>query len=138
MNIGQAAEATGLSAKMIRHYEQSGLLQPTQRSAAGYRQYQPKDIEILKFIRRARVLGFSLADIAGLLALWQNPQRSNTVVKQVAQQHLAEVEQKLQELHAMKQTLQQMIAQCAADGGAHCAILQHLAKPQPLIKPTRS
>ena len=70
MNIGQAAAASGLSAKMIRHYEQSGLLQPTQRSEAGYRQYQPKDIEILKFIRRARVLGFSLADIAGLLALW--------------------------------------------------------------------
>ena len=68
-----------------------------------------------------------LADIAGLLALWQNPQRSNTVVKQVAQQHLAEVELKLQELHAMKQTLQQMIALCAADGGAHCAILQQLA-----------
>ncbi|SEH74771.1 Cu(I)-responsive transcriptional regulator [Rheinheimera pacifica] len=129
MNIGQAAAASGLSAKMIRHYEQSGLLQPMQRSDAGYRQYQPKDIEILKFIRRARVLGFSLADIAGLLALWQNPQRSNTVVKQVALQHLAEVELKLQELHAMKQTLQQMIAQCAADGGAHCAILQHLAKP---------
>lgn len=127
MNIGQAAAASGLSAKMIRHYEQNGLLQPTQRSEAGYRQYQSKDIEILKFIRRARVLGFSLADIAGLLALWQNPQRSNTVVKQVALQHLAEVELKLQELHAMKQTLQQMIAQCAADGGAHCAILQQLA-----------
>lgn len=129
MNIGQAAAATGLSAKMIRHYEQRGLLKPTQRSDAGYRQYQQKDIEILKFIRRARVLGFALADITGLLALWQNPQRSNTVVKQVAQQHLAGVEQKLQELHAMKQTLQQMMAQCAADGGAHCAILQHLAKP---------
>ena len=127
MNIGQAAAASGLSAKMIRHYEQSGLVKPTSRSDAGYRQYQSKDIEILKFIRRARLLGFSLADIAGLLALWQNPQRSNTVVKQVAQQHLAELEMKLQELHAMQHTLQQMIAQCAADGGADCAILQQLA-----------
>lgn len=126
MNIGQAASATGLSAKMIRHYEHSGLLRAAQRSTAGYRQYQSKDIEILKFIKRARLLGFPLADIAGLLALWQNPKRSNTVVKQVAQQHLQQVELKLQELQAMKRALQQTIAQCAGDGGADCAILQHL------------
>ncbi|WP_417614021.1 Cu(I)-responsive transcriptional regulator [Oceanisphaera sp.] len=127
MNIGEAAKLSGLSAKMIRHYEQIKLLKPAKRSAAGYRQYDGHNIDVLKFIRQARVLGFSIAQIDALLCLWQDPERSSRAVKQVAQQHLQEVEHKMRELAAMQATLQQMINACPGDEGPACAILEQLS-----------
>lgn len=127
MNIGEAAKLSGLSAKMIRHYEQIKLLKPAKRSTAGYRQYDAHTIDVLKFIRQARVLGFSIAQIDALLCLWQDPERPSRAVKQVAQQHLQEVEHKMRELAAMQTTLQQMINACPGDEGPACAILEQLS-----------
>lgn len=128
MNIGEAARLSGLSAKMIRHYEQIELLTPARRTAAGYRQYHAQDLEILKFIRQARVLGFSMAQIHDLLSLWQDPCRSSRAVKRVAQQHLADVEHKMAELAAMQATLKNMIHACSGDETSHCAILEQLSQ----------
>ena len=129
LNIGEAAKRSGLSAKMIRHYEQIQLLRPAKRSAAGYRQYNSQNMEILKFIRQARLLGFSMAQIDALLSLWQNPQRSSRAVKKVAQQHLQEVEHKMRELSAMQRTLQQIIKACPGNESSDCAILEQLSSP---------
>lgn len=131
MNIGEAAKLSGLSAKMIRHYEQIKLLKPAERSAAGYRQYNAQNIEVLQFIRQARVLGFSITQIDALLSLWQDPQRPSRAVKEVAQLHLQEVEHKMRELAAMQTTLQQMINACPGDENSHCAILEQLSKKTP-------
>lgn len=109
MNIGTAAKMSGMSAKMIRHYEQSGLLKPAARSSAGYRLYNSQNVEVLRFIRQARVLGFSIRQIDELLKLWQDPLRSSRAVKQVAQRHLLELENKMKELAAMKVALEQLI-----------------------------
>lgn len=128
MNIGEAAKLSGLSAKMIRHYEHIQLLKPIARSSAGYRQYDESDIEVLKFIRQARVLGFSMAQIHDLLSLRQDPQRASRAVKQVALQHLAEVEHKMTELSAMRSTLKNMIHACSGDDSSACAILEQLSK----------
>lgn len=130
MNIGEAAQRAGVSAKMIRHYEQTGLLKPAARSAAGYRQYNSQSVEVLRFIRQARVLGFSIRQIDDLLRLWQDPLRSSRAVKQVAQQHLLEVENKMRELAAMKATLERMIAACPGNEDPDCAILEQLSGPE--------
>lgn len=135
MHIGEAATLSGLSAKMIRHYEQIKLLNPTARSEAGYRQYDAQHIAVLKFIRQARVLGFSIAQIDALLSLWQDPKRSSRAVKQLAEQHLQEVEHKMRELAAMQSTLQQMIHACPGDEGFACAILEQLSAPSPALPP---
>ena len=131
MNISHAARQSGLSAKMIRHYEQIGLLNHVQRSSAGYREFSDHDIQMLGFIRQARVLGFPIEQIRSLLELWQDPQRSSHAVKEVATEHLSQVEEKLQELQAMKRTLEQMIRACADDDQPHCAILDGLAPRAP-------
>ncbi len=131
MNIGEAAKRAGVSAKMIRHYEQIKLLPPVGRTAAGYRQYDERNIEQLRFIRQARLLGFSIRQIEELLSLWQDPQRPSRAVKRVAQQHLQEVEHKMRELAAMQATLQRMITACPGDEGASCAILEQLSSPAP-------
>ncbi|ART81207.1 Cu(I)-responsive transcriptional regulator [Oceanisphaera avium] len=128
MNIGEAARLSGLSAKMIRHYEDIQLLTSVARTEAGYRQYDMQHIEVLTFIRQARVLGFSMAQIHDLLSLWQNPKRASRAVKQVAQQHLAEVEHKMTELAAMQTTLKNMIFACSGDESSHCAILEQLSQ----------
>ncbi|MBO1518937.1 Cu(I)-responsive transcriptional regulator [Oceanisphaera pacifica] len=128
MNIGEAAKRSGLSAKMIRHYEQIKLLKPAKRSAAGYRQYNEQNIAVLTFIRQARLLGFSIAQIDDLLRLWQDPARPSRAVKEVAQHHLQEVEHKMHELAAMQSTLQQMISACPGDDNPQCAILEQLSK----------
>lgn len=131
MNIGEAAKLSGLSAKMIRHYEQIKLLKPAERSAAGYRQYNEQNIGVLKFIRQARVLGFPIAQIEALLSLWQDPERPSRAVKEVAELHLQEVEHKMRELAAMQATLQQMITACSGDDNPHCPILEQLSKKTP-------
>lgn len=127
VNIGEAAAQAGVTAKMIRHYESSGLLPEVARTAAGYRQYSAQDVETLRFIRRSRLLGFSLPQISELLALWANPQRSARAVKALAGQHLQEVEHNIQELQAMRRTLQEMVAACSGDDQSNCAILSQLA-----------
>ncbi|WP_116474108.1 Cu(I)-responsive transcriptional regulator [Zobellella maritima] len=129
MNIGEAAKQAGVSAKMIRHYEQIALLKPAGRTDAGYRQYDERNIEVLRFIRQSRLLGFSIRQIDELLTLWQDPHRPSREVKRVAQQHLQEVENKMRELASMQVTLQRMIAACPGDEQSYCAILEQLSAP---------
>lgn len=129
LTIGDAAKESGLSAKMIRHYEQSGLLRKSPRTDSGYRLYNSEQINQLRFIRQTRNLGFSLHDIQSLLALWQDPQRESRVVKQLAQQHLDEIAGKIAELQHMQQVLTALADSCRGDGSPHCHILQQLEKP---------
>ncbi|MFC3032332.1 Cu(I)-responsive transcriptional regulator [Pseudoalteromonas fenneropenaei] len=129
LTIGDAAKASGLSAKMIRHYEQSGLVRKSPRTDSGYRLYNSEQISQLRFIRQARKLGFSLQDIQSLLALWQDPQRESRAVKQLAQQHLTEIEAKISELQHMQQVLTSLAQSCSGDASPNCNILKQLAKP---------
>jgi len=127
MNIGMAAKASGVSAKMIRHYEQVGLLPEPNRTEAGYRQFSEAEVHTLQFIRRARDLGFSIAQIGELVGLWQNRKRPSRQVKALAQAHIQELEQKAQELLAMKATLEHLVHCCHGDDRPDCPILENLA-----------
>lgn len=127
MNIGEAAEAAGVSTKMIRHYEQIGLVPAAARSDSGYRQYTERDVSVLRFIRQSRRLGFSIEQIAELLGLWSDAHRASRSVKAVAQQHVADLEQKMREMAEMKQALDRLVASCQGDDQPHCAILAELA-----------
>ncbi len=127
MQIGQAASATGVSAKMIRHYESVGLFPNAQRTDAGYRQYSDKDVSSLRFVRQARDLGFSIGQIRELLALWQDRRRPSRQVKALAQAHIAELEAKLHELQAMKATLAHLVHACNGDDRPDCPIIENLA-----------
>ncbi len=127
MNIGEAARVSGISAKMIRHYEAQGLLAAAPRSESGYRRYSEQDIHILQFIRRSRDLGFSLVQIQNLLSLWQDRQRSSKQVKDLASQHLQELEHKLQEIMNIKATLEHLLTTCHGDQRPDCPILAELA-----------
>lgn len=131
LNIGEAAEAVGLSAKMIRHYEQLGLMPEAARTEAGYRQYTARDLSVLRFIRQSRRLGFSMKQIADLIGLWADSGRTSREVKALAQQHLVDLEAKLAELQAMKQGLERLVAACHGDDDPHCAILDTLAADSP-------
>lgn len=127
MNIGEAAKRSGVSAKMIRHYESIGLLPPASRSDTGYRRYGDKDMGTLEFIRRARALGFSLAQIGSLLGLWQDRERPSREVKVLAQQHLDSLDRKLAEIQAMKSALAHLVSCCHGDERPDCPILEGLA-----------
>ena len=127
LNIGEAAQASGVSAKMIRHYEAIGLLPAAQRTAAGYRVYGEAEIRVLQFIHRGRALGFSLESIAGLLALWQDKDRASADVRQLAEQHIAELNRKIGELQSMKRTLEALAHSCHGDQRSDCPILDDLA-----------
>lgn len=127
MNIGEAAEATGVTAKMIRHYEQIGLIKAAGRTGAGYRVYGPNDLSTLSFIRRSRDLGFSIAQIRDLLALWQDRARASSEVKRIASEHIAEMRAKMQLLQDMVGTLEHLSANCHGDARPDCPILQQLA-----------
>ena len=126
-NIGQAARQSGVSAKMVRHYESLGLLPPVHRTDAGYRQYGDKQIHTLRFIRRARALGFSMLEIAELLKLWQNQQRASADVKRIAQVHVADLERRIAEMQAMRQSLAQLADCCQGNERPDCPILSGLA-----------
>ncbi len=128
MNIGQAAKASGVSAKMVRHYESIGLIPPASRTDAGYRLYAARDIHTLQFVRHARDLGFSLAQIAELVGLWQDRARPSRQVKALAEAHIHALEQKANELLAMKATLEQLVHCCHGDDRPDCPILENLAK----------
>ena len=132
MNIGQAAKASGVSAKMIRHYESLGLFPEAQRTEAGYRQYGERDLGTLRFIRQSRDLGFSLEQIRDLLGLWQNRRRPSRQVKALAQAHIAELDAKLQELQAMRATLAHLVHCCAGDERPDCPIIDRLAAETPV------
>jgi MerR family copper efflux transcriptional regulator len=136
MNIGAAARASGVSAKMIRHYESVGLFPEANRTEAGYRQYADKEVNTLRFIRHSRDLGFSIEQIRELLGLWQNRRRSSRQVKALAQAHIQELEQKLQKLQAMKATLEHLVHCCRGDDRPDCPILEALAaeKAAPLAQ----
>ena len=127
MNIGQAARASGITAKMIRHYESVGLLPPAMRSDTGYRQYGEREVHVLRFIRRARDLGFSINDISGLLSLWHDRQRPSRQVKALAQAHKQQLQRKNDELQSMRQTLEKLVQCCQGDERPDCPILQDLA-----------
>ena len=127
LNIGQAAARSGVSAKMVRHYESLGLLPAVHRSDAGYRQYGEKEVHTLRFIRRARTLGFSMAEIAELLKLWQNKRRASADVKRIALAHVADLERRIAEMEAMKQTLGHLAHCCQGNSRPDCPILTELA-----------
>lgn len=127
MNIGQAAADSGVSAKMIRHYESVELLPPAARTDAGYRQYTDKDVHTLRFIRRSRDLGFSIDEIRDLLSLWQDRRRPSRQVRALAQVHIDELAAKLEKLQQMKATLEHLVHCCRGDERPDCPILDELA-----------
>lgn len=127
LNIGEAAARSGVSAKMLRHYESLGLLPRVARTDAGYRLYGEREVHTLRFIRRARDLGFSIAEITELLKLWQNRRRASSEVKRIARAHIADLDRRLAEMQAMRQTLMQLVSCCHGDERPDCPILDGLA-----------
>lgn len=130
MNIGDAARASGVSAKMIRHYESIGLIGAARRTDAGYRVYSAQDVQVLQFIHRARALGFSLDQIRDLLALWQDKGRASADVRALAREHIGELNRKIAEMEAMRRTLERLAASCHGDSRSDCPILDDLAAAQ--------
>jgi Cu(I)-responsive transcriptional regulator len=128
VNIGTAARMSGVSAKMVRHYESLGLLPQVGRTDAGYRQYSEAEVHTLRFIKRSRELGFSMDDIAELVSLWHNRRRASSNVKRIAQQHSDELGQRIIAMQAMQRTLQHLIGCCAGDARPDCPILDDLAR----------
>lgn len=128
-NIGEAAKRTGVSAKMIRHYEAIGLLPAAGRTFAGYRIYDDSDLHRIRFIKRARGLGFAMKEIAQLLGLWDNRGRASAEVKALALQHVDELEAKIAEMEAMRRTLRDLAERCHGDDRPDCPILDDLAAP---------
>ncbi len=129
MNIGEAAKASGVSAKMLRHYEAVGLVPATARAASGYRIYSDADVHTLRFIRHARDLGFPIKQIAELLALWRDRSRPSRQVKSLALAHVAELDAKVAELMAMKATLEHLAHCCHGNDRPDCPILESLSAP---------
>ncbi len=127
MNIGEAAAASGVSAKMIRYYEEVGLIAPAGRSAAGYRRYAEADVQTLHFLRRARSLGFSVAQMRELLALWRDENRASGDVKRLALAHAAQLEEKAQAIAEMSRALRHLAERCEGDHRPDCPIIDGLA-----------
>lgn len=128
MNIGEVARASGVSAKMVRHYESIGLIRESHRTLAGYRQYHERDVHLLRFIRRARDLGFSLDQIRQLLSLWDDPDRASADVKQLADAHIADLDARIAALSEMRATLVTLTHACHGDHRPDCPILEGLAE----------
>lgn len=131
MNIGEVARSSGISAKMIRYYESVGLVEPANRSDNGYRVYSSAEVHMLRFIKRARDLGFSTTQIEQLVRLWRDQDRSSAEVKRVAQQHIDELQRKITELEGMKRTLEHLARNCHGDHRPDCPIIDDLAGEQP-------
>lgn len=128
VNIGSAAELSGISAKMVRHYESLGLLPRVARTDSGYRQYSEADVHTLQFIKRSRDLGFSMAEIAELVTLWQNRRRTSASVKRIAQKHMEELSTRIEAMQSMQRTLRQLLHHCHGDERPDCPILDDLAQ----------
>lgn len=127
LNIGEASKASGVSAKMIRHYESLGLVPAAARTESGYRKYSGNDVHLLAFIARARDLGFSIPEISQLVSLWQDRTRSSAKVKALALEHVGRLEQKARQLLEMKATLEKLARSCHGDHRPDCPILDTLA-----------
>ncbi|NOT15684.1 MAG: Cu(I)-responsive transcriptional regulator [Methylotenera sp.] len=128
LNIGQAAEASGISAKMIRHYEDVGLAPLASRTFSGYRTYNHRDVHMLRFIKHSRDLGFSIKQIGGLLSLWRDQNRPSSKVKSMATEHIEVLDRKIQELSAMKSELTRLVSCCHGDARPDCPILDNLSQ----------
>ena len=129
-SISEAAEKSGISAKMIRYYEKTGLVPPAQRADSGYRKYSDKEIHRLQFVRRARDLGFSVKDIEELLALWSDQNRASADVKKLAEGHVHALREKMDEIQQMVDTLQHLIECCHGDDRPDCPIIENLGHPE--------
>lgn len=127
VHIGAAAQRSGVSAKMVRHYESLGLLPPVSRTDSGYRLYSDADIHALQFIKRSRDLGFSMAEIAELMGLWHNRRRASASVQRIARKHAENLARRIEQLQAMQRTLQHLIHCCHGDERPECPILDDLA-----------
>src|ERR1700710_1346316 len=127
MNIGEAARASGVTAKMIRYYESVGLLEPVARTTAGYRVYGVQEVHALRFVRQARRLGFLVDDIRKLLALWQDRKRASADVKAIALQHVTELDLRIAEMTEMRNPLAHLAQHCHGDERPDCPILESLA-----------
>jgi MerR family copper efflux transcriptional regulator len=136
MNIGQAAKASGVSAKMIRYYESTGLIPKAVRSEAGYRHYSEADVHTLRFIRRARDLGFSVEQIGELVGLWRDRERASADVKRMALEQVEALEHKIASLQAMSRTLRHLASCCHGDARPDCPILEELAAPSGAAEPS--
>ena len=128
MNIGAAASASGVTAKMVRHYKSIGLLRPVQRRANAYRDYGERDVHELRFIKRARRLGFATVEIAALLALWRDRDRPSREVRRIAERHVEDLEARIAEMQAMAKTLGGLVHACHGDSRPDCPILDDLAQ----------
>jgi MerR family copper efflux transcriptional regulator len=138
MNIGEAAKASGVSAKMIRHYESVGVFPEAARTDSGYRQYSDKEVATLRFIRHARDLGFSIEQIRELLGLWHDRKRPSRQVRALAQAHIQELEEKLRELQEMRATLEHLVRACHGDDRPDCPIIETLESTVPAVGQLRS
>ncbi|WP_108395709.1 Cu(I)-responsive transcriptional regulator [Devosia submarina] len=127
MNIGQASSASGVSAKMIRYYESIGLFRPPSRTDSNYRVYGADEVHVLRFIKRARTLGFSVEETATLLSLWEDKSRASAEVKDIATRHISALETKISELQGMVNTLKHLAHCCGGDNRPDCPILDDLA-----------
>lgn len=128
MHIGIAAAQSGVPAKTIRYYESIGLIPAVTRTAGGYRAYGEPDVQILRFIQRARGLGFSVKDVANLLALWKDKSRASAEVKALALRHIGRIDRKLTELESIRRTLIDLAERCHGDDRPECPILDDLAR----------
>ena len=127
MNIGEAAALSGVTAKTIRYYESIGLIEAVPRTGGGYRSYRDTDVAFLRFIQRARGLGFSVENVAGLLALYHDRNRASADVKALARRHLEEIDRKIAELESIRGTLGHLIEKCHGDERPDCPILEGVA-----------
>jgi len=128
VNIGEAARLSGVSPKMVRHYESLGLLPAVARTDSGYRQYSEPEVHTLRFIKRSRELGFSMEEIGELVGLWQNRRRASANVRKIAQKHADELAQKIAAMEEMRKTLAHLIHCCHGDERPECPILEDLAR----------
>lgn len=128
MNIGEAAKISGVNAKLIRHYEDIGLIPKASRSDSGYRMYAEADVHVLAFVRRARDLGFSMKEIKKLLGLWKNKSRVSSEVKNLSLKHIAEMEDKIKQLQEMVTTLKHLAKNCHGDSRPDCPIIGSLER----------
>lgn len=129
MNIGEAAKASGVNSKLIRHYESIGVVPKAARSESGYRRYADADVHILIFVKSARRLGFSMKEIKKLVGLWRNKSRSSADVRTLALVHIRELESRMAELDSMVKTLKHLASKCRGNERPECPILDELASP---------
>jgi len=132
MNIGTVADRAGVTSKTIRYYESIGLIDPARRTDSGYRVYDERDVQTLRFVHRARSLGFSVNEVADLLTLWRDRNRASADVKALARQHLRDIDRKIADLQGMRDTLVHLMERCHGDQRPDCPILDDLAGAQPV------